>query len=101
MKIRNLTLFILVLGYLTLTAPSLGQDSTSQPAAETARNSGRSDFNKEIYYKNKLEFSLETGWLFINIPFPSDVFLGDGYTETPFKSPLVPFLLLFDGKWAT
>src|ERR1022692_160505 len=92
MKIRNLTLFILVLGYLTLTAPSLGQDSTSQPAAETARNSGRSDFNKEIYYKNKLEFSLETGWLFINSPFPLDVFLGDGYTETPLKYTLVPVL---------
>src|SRR5690349_5023732 len=35
------------------------------------------DFNREIYYRNKLEFSLDAGWLPINIPFPFDVFEGD------------------------
>ena len=49
------------------------------------------DFNRSIYYKNKLEFSLETGWLPINIPWPFDVFVGD-HNETPLKYTLVPTL---------
>jgi len=50
------------------------------------------DFNRNIYYKNKLEFSLDGGWLPINIPFVFDVFLGDGYTMTSLKYTLVPII---------
>jgi len=39
-----------------------------------------------------LEFSLESGWLPINIPFVFDVFLGDGYTMTPRRYTLVPII---------
>jgi hypothetical protein len=46
--------------------------------------------NSSIYYKNKLEFSVETGWLPINIPFVFDFLLGDGYNKTPLKYTLVP-----------
>ena len=49
-------------------------------------------FNRDIYYKNKLEFSLDSGWLPINIPFVFDVFLGDGYTMTNLKYTLVPII---------
>lgn len=49
-----------------------------------------SDRNRAFYYKNKLEFSLESGWLPINIPFPFDFLLGDGYTVTGLKYTLVP-----------
>jgi len=90
MGIRNLTLFTVMLACITQPATSIAQDSNSQPSDETVRNSESADFNRSIYYKNKLEFSLETGWLPINIPFPFDVFLGDGYTETPLKYTLVP-----------
>jgi hypothetical protein len=41
------------------------------------RVSKPTDFNRNIYYKNKLEFSLETGWLPINIPWPFDFLVGD------------------------
>jgi len=44
------------------------------------------------YYRNRLEFSLDTGWLPINIPFVFDVFLGDGYNTTPLKYTLVPIV---------
>lgn len=50
------------------------------------------DFNRDIYYKNKLEFSLDGGWLPINIPFVFDVFLGDGYTMTSLKYTLIPII---------
>jgi len=50
------------------------------------------DFNGNIYYKNRLEFSLDGGWLPINIPFVFDVFLGDGYNMTSLKYTLVPII---------
>jgi hypothetical protein len=88
--IRNLTLFVATLTCLAKPLRSIAQDSKSSPPDETAGDSALADFNRSIYYKNKLEFSLETGRLPINIPFPFDVFLGDGYTETPLKYTLVP-----------
>lgn len=48
------------------------------------------DFNDEIYYRNKLEFSLETGGLPINIPFVFDVFMGGDYSQKPLHYTLVP-----------
>ena len=92
MSIRNLVLFTLFLACLTHPALSLGQDPKGQPSDEILRDSKSADFNKSIYYKNKLEFSLETGWLPINIPFVFDCFLGDGYNETPLKYTLVPII---------
>ena len=48
------------------------------------------DRNRNIYYKNKLEFSLEGGWLPINIPFPFDFLLGSGYNFPGLYYTLVP-----------
>jgi hypothetical protein len=48
------------------------------------------DFNREIYYSNKLEFSFDAGWLPINIPFPFNVFEGDPYDLYPLRYTLVP-----------
>ena len=50
------------------------------------------DLNQSIYYKNRLEFSLDGGWLPINIPFVFDVFLGDRYTKAPLNYTLVPVI---------
>jgi hypothetical protein len=66
-----------------------GDDSKS-PSVEVVRPQKSHDFNQNIYYKNKLEFGLDVGYLPINIPFVFDVFLGDGYTMTPLKYTLVP-----------
>lgn len=48
------------------------------------------DFNRDIYYRNKLEFSLETGWLPNNIPFVFDFLVGSAYTSWPLHYTLVP-----------
>lgn len=63
-----------------------------KPPSVAVRNSTLSDFNRDIYYKNKLEFSLDGGWLPINIPFVFDAFLGDAYTMTSLKYTLVPII---------
>lgn len=60
------------------------------PLVESSRVSKPGDFNQEIYYRNKLEFSLDGGWLPINVPFPLDVFVGDNYNTYPLKYTLVP-----------
>jgi hypothetical protein len=92
MSLRNLALFTLMLACLTHPALSMGQDSKSQHSDEILRDSKSADFNRSIYYKNKLEFSLETGWLPINIPFPFDFLLGDGYNVTGLEYTLVPII---------
>ncbi|MGA8153760.1 MAG: acyloxyacyl hydrolase [Terriglobales bacterium] len=69
-----------------------GEDSNSQPSNERLRRSKPADFNREIYYRNKLEFSLDGGWLPINIPFPLDVFVGGNYNTYPLKYTLVPII---------
>ncbi|HYM79469.1 MAG TPA: acyloxyacyl hydrolase [Candidatus Dormibacteraeota bacterium] len=55
------------------------------------RTSTPASVNQSVYYyKNRFEFSLDAGWLPINIPFVFDVFLGDAYNMTPLKYTLVP-----------
>ena len=66
------------------------KDSSVQPSIQTLHAPKRSDFNEQIYYRNKLEFSLEGGWHPINVPFPLDIFVGDAYNTYPLKYTLVP-----------
>src|SRR5713101_1869081 len=96
MSLRNLTLLTIILACLILPTPSMGQDSATQPSTQPSSRilleSKPADFNRNIYYKNKLEFSLETGWLPINIPWPFDFLVGDQFNVTPLKYTLVPSL---------
>ena len=90
---RNVTLWTLMLMCLTYPALSLGPDSKNQSSNEPLRESEPADFNRSLYYKNKLEFSLETGWLPINIPFVFDFLTGSEYNKTPLKYTLVPIIV--------
>jgi lipid A 3-O-deacylase PagL len=68
-------------------------DDNSKPTSvEMVRHAQLPDFNQSIYYKNKLEFSFESGYLPINIPWVYDFAVGDGYTMTPLKYTLVPVI---------
>jgi hypothetical protein len=74
--------------------PGLSQDSDhpdgqSQSTDETLKPL-KLDFTPDIYYKNKLEFSLETGWLPNNIPFVFDFLVNSPYTAWPLHYTLVP-----------
>jgi len=66
------------------------KDSGYQPSYERSASVKPANFNRGVYYRNKLEFSLEGGWHPINIPFPLDVFVGDNYNTYPLKYTLVP-----------
>jgi hypothetical protein len=90
MKKRDLIRFALALACLAKPALSAGQESKTQPFDEGSLASRPADFNTDIYYRNKLEFSFETGVLPVNIPFPFDVFVGVDYTQYPLHYTLVP-----------
>jgi hypothetical protein len=66
------------------------EEAKVQPSIERSPVSKPADFNRDIYYRNKLEFSLDGGWHPINIPFPLDIFVGDAYNTYPLKYTLVP-----------
>jgi hypothetical protein len=81
-------------------------EGSKAPPVVRVRNPEPVDLNQSIYYKNRLEFSVDGGWLPINIPFVFDVFLGDGYTKTPLNYTLVPIITSLrwqmsgiDGPW--
>jgi hypothetical protein len=92
-----------------------GSPSEDRPAPETAAAMPGSaavllvgkrkppDFNRDIYYRNKLETSVESGYLPINIPFVFDVLINSPYTQWPLKYTLVPSLFSLrwhvDGIW--
>ena len=92
MGARYLPLVAAILVCLAIPGPSLGQSPETSPSNAILSVHKGTDFNRNIFYKNKLEFSEETGWLPINIPFVFDCFLGDNYTMTPLKYTLVPNL---------
>ena len=91
---RTLKSFVLILASVMLPAVSKAQDSKaeSSDAVISVSKPATSDYNTDIYYKNKLEFSLETGALPINIPFVFDVFVGGDYSQKPLHYTLVPIL---------
>ena len=66
--------------------------SRVQPLVEKHVSPPR-DFNQNIYFRNKLEFALDGGWLPINVPFPFDVFEGDAYDLYPLRYTLVPIVV--------
>jgi hypothetical protein len=83
----------LFLACLIQPALSMGQSSMVLPSGGVTpvyRRTQSADFNTDIYYRNKLELSFETGALPINIPFVFDVFEGNNYTQKPLHYTLVP-----------
>lgn len=78
------------------TACNATDDTSDDPKASTVEittvKHRRPDFNRDIYYRNRLEFGLDVGWHPVNIPFIYDFAVGDGYNMTPLKYTLVPII---------
>ncbi len=92
MRAGRLVLFTAVLAFLTQASELIAQTSKNESSNRTGAVTQVPDFNERIYYKNKVEFSLESGWLPVNIPFAFDFLLGDGYNKTPLNYTLVPMI---------
>lgn len=89
MRIRLLTVLALICVGPALTAPSFAGQAAVQPQAaslqssEEPRPSELGDFNRKIFYKNKLEFEFETGWLWYNTPLFLNPILGEAFKRNP------------------
>jgi len=94
-----LLFFTLILACLAQPVPSIGQDSKSQVSGETLLKLEPGDFNREIYFKHKLEFSLDMGWLPNNIPFIFDPFMGEKWARVPMDYTLVPIIPSLRWHW--
>jgi hypothetical protein len=70
---------------------SAGTGSYSKPVPlDKTPREAKPDFNRDIYYRNKLEFSLESAWLPVNIPLVFDFLVGSPYTTWPLHYTLQP-----------
>lgn len=65
-------------------------DSALDPVQKLPPAPRPDDFNRYIYYRNRLEFSADMGVFPVNIPFPFDFMMGDSYGTYPLKYILVP-----------
>ncbi len=92
---------MLFAGFAILAPLALAQGGTPDGHSEGAVSAEKSengprgsepDFNRDIYYSDKLEFSLSAGWLPLNVPFPFDVFEGAPYDLYPLRYTLVPVI---------
>ncbi len=88
---NSTTIFLTGSGAATPTKTALPANAAIKPLAKSVKPSA-ADINQYVYFKNKLEFSLEGAWQPINIPFPLDVFEGDPYDLYPLRYTLVPFI---------
>jgi hypothetical protein len=88
-RIAPATLFV-ALSFALLSGLARAQGFPTPPHADFFRFHDSPDYNANIYYKNKLEFSLESGWLPNNIPFVFNFVAGDPYNTWPLHYTLVP-----------
>lgn len=91
-RVRCATLFLLRAQSPERAEQGDGKKDDPKLPPVPVRNQRPTVFKENPYYKNKIEFSLDGGWLPINIPFVFDVFLGDAYTMTSLRYTLVPII---------
>ncbi len=89
----------LALALLTLCGRSLAEDSTPGLTAANSPDSAAEDFNREIYYRNKLEISFDTGCLFYNTPLILGPILGDAFKRKPFLPNYTIVPLIYSLRW--
>lgn len=96
---QTLGLFLLCVASCAVQAQSVAQDRPATGATEQADLPTQEraapltqlrDGNDLSFYRNRFEFSVETGGLPINIPFAFDVFTGGDYSQKPLHYTLVP-----------
>jgi hypothetical protein len=88
MNLGTLAAITLSLAFLTLAAPSFALDSIDQATAPEP-----DDFNRKIYFKNKLELGFDAGYLPTNTEFPFQALEGQNWERAPLYYTLVPLTL--------
>jgi hypothetical protein len=87
---------IVVTAKASLPEHSVGNEAVANAVVipRTVRKDRPADFNRAIYYKNRLEFSAELGVLPANIPFIFNFAIGDpNKIDDPLRYVLVPIVM--------
>ncbi len=84
---------------LALATPGFAQNQSAEPGSQSAGASDQPDFNREVYYRNKLELAFDTGWLWYNIPLVFDSLLGDRFAREPGVPNYTLVPLNFSLRW--
>jgi len=95
MNIRTLIAGTLALASLTLHTPAFAEEAGIQQVQGSSAQSEPEDFNRKIYFKNKLEFAADAGFLNNNMPFIFNTFT-EGTWDRPRGAPdytLIPLTL--------
>ncbi len=71
---------VLALACLSFAVPLSARAESNQSSNGAP---SETDFNQQIYYKNKLEFAYDTSYLFYNVPLLFDPFLGEKFARVP------------------
>lgn len=83
--------FVLFVLFTALVASSaIAKEAPNHPIHNFFFFRGSGDFNRNVFYRNKLEFSLESGWEPINIPFVYNFATDSTYTTWPLRYTLEP-----------
>jgi hypothetical protein len=88
MNFRTLAAITFSLAALALASPSFALDP-----AYLAANPEPDDFNRKIYFKNKLELGFDAGYLATNTEFPFQALEGQNWKRVPLCYTLVPLTL--------
>ena len=72
-----------MLASLVLPEPCGAQNQGDNGANQEITASDQPDFNREIYYKNKLELAFDTGWLWYNTPLILEPIIGEKFSREP------------------
>lgn len=96
-KCLSLTVLIALQSCFAGAQESTSPTSLASPASSTSHGAHNffffhapGDFNRNVFYKNKTEFSLESGWEPRNIPFVYNFATGSTYTTWPLHYTLEP-----------
>ena len=84
---------------LALCGTSFAGDSGGSLAAANSWDSEGGDFNREIYYRNKLELSFDTGGLPINVPLIFGPLVGFKFAREPRLPNYVLVPLIYSLRW--
>ncbi|MBL0225824.1 MAG: acyloxyacyl hydrolase [Geobacteraceae bacterium] len=95
MSFRILTVITLSLAGLALSRPAFSAETTDQKPEAVSAATEPDDYNRKIYYKNKLEFAFDAGYFPYNTKFIFDMFEGQNWERPSFfpDYTLVPLTL--------
>jgi lipid A 3-O-deacylase len=84
---------------LGFSEPCRAQAQSHDGAKPEIADSDQPDFNRQIYYKNKLELAFDTGWLWYNTPLILDPIIGDKFAREPGAEDYTLVPLDFSVRW--